>query len=95
MNLTQHLLCKLAEEASEIAQIAMKTQQFGMQEQCPGLDATNAQLIHSELNDLAGIVKMLNVRGLGYTPDPVAIAAKADKVRRYLDYSVRLGQVIL
>lgn len=53
MTITQHLLGKLAEEGSEVAQIALKTQQFGLSEKCPGQPFDNAERTHQELDDIA------------------------------------------
>jgi len=93
MNLNQYLLTKLAEEASEVAKISLKTQQFGFNEVCPGQRFTNAERLHQELDDLQAAIEMLNDVGLGYIPNPVAIETKKDKVFHYLKYSVGLGMV--
>lgn len=95
MNRCQLLLAKLAEEGSEISQIALKTQQFGMDEICPGQPLTNAQRIHLELDDLMAAIQMLNDEyGLMYLPNKERISAKIDKVNRYAQYSIQLGEVI-
>jgi hypothetical protein len=94
MNKLQHLLTKLAEEGSEIAQIALKTQQFGPSEVMPGQPLTNYQRCHQELNDLHAIVEMLNdYHDFGYQPDREAIENKKAKVLKYLAYSIELGMV--
>ena len=90
MSYEQFLLLKLAEEASEIAQIALKTAQFGMLETIPG----GSERIHSELNDLHGIVSLLNDHtSFGYQVNDYAIEAKRLKIFKYLTYSVNLGNV--
>lgn len=94
MSYEQFLLLKLAEEASEIAQIALKTAQFGMLETIPGGSENNAERIHSELNDLHGIVSLLNDHtSFGYQVNDYAIEAKRLKIFKYLNYSVNLGKV--
>lgn len=94
MTREQFLLMKLAEEASEVAQIAMKTMQFGMYEKRPGLDESNVERIHGELNDLLGIVKMLNEECyFAFEPDPNKHEAKKEKVNKYYAYSKQLGKV--
>ena len=93
MNVTQHLLGKLAEESAEVGQIAIKTQHFGFHEICPYQPFTNAQRIHQELDDQADIVEMLNDLGLEYARDKGRIQAKKEKVVHYLGYSVELGHV--
>ena len=56
MNREQYLLGKLAEEGSEVAQMALKTQQFGLDEVY--VDESNRQRLHGELNDLLTIVHL-------------------------------------
>ena len=96
MNRCQLLLTKLAEEGCEISQIALKTQQFGMHEICPGQPLTNAQRIHLELDDLMAAIQMLNDEyGLMYLPNQERIKAKIAKVNKFAQYSVELGEVTL
>ncbi len=94
MTKLQFLLTKLAEECCEVSQMALKTQQFGVAEKLPGQDKTNKQRLHEELNDLNGIIYMLNEEfGFDYKPDGVAIYYKKLKVEKYLGYSIKLGLV--
>lgn len=94
MNQLQHLLIKLAEEGSEVAQIALKTSQFGPDEIMPGQPLSNFQRCHQELDDLMAIVEMLNDQHqFGYTPNRERIEAKFTKVNTYLGYSIHLGLV--
>ena len=93
MNLQQFLLTKITEEACEIGQIALKTQQFGFDETCPGMPFTNAERLHQEIDDLQAAVEMLNDVGLNYTPNRDRIEHKKEKVFHYLKYSVGLGMV--
>ena len=94
MNRLQYLLIKLAEEASEVSQIALKTSQFGMEETCPGLLENNKQRIHSELNDLWGIVTMLNNEfNFEFKLDPVKVDLKQLKVNKYYEYSKEQGMI--
>lgn len=95
MNLTQHLLGKLAEEAAEVAQIALKAQYFGLDEVYAGQvgePLSNAERIHRELDDLMAIVAILNRdHGLGYAPNIHWQDAKEIKVNQYAEYSASLG----
>lgn len=94
MNRLQYLLTKLAEEASEISQIALKTQQFGLDEKLPGQDLTNLDRIEMEFNDLLGVVELLNQEfGCNIQKDWARIEAKAVKIDKYYQYSVECGQV--
>lgn len=95
MNRLQYLLTKLAEESSEVAQIALKTQQFGLEEQHPKLEFTNRQRIHQELDDLFAIVDMLNSEFFfEYLPNLEALDKKIMKVNKYYEYSKNLGLVV-
>lgn len=93
MQLVQFLLTKAAEECNEIAQAALKAQQFGMSEVYPATGESNEKRLKSELDDLQGILRMMSVVGFEYEPDEDAIAAKQEKVLKYLKYSVGLGLV--
>ena len=90
----QFYLTKLAEEAVEVAQISLKTQQFGPEECMPGQPYNNFERCHQELDDLNAMVQELNNRfDFNYIPDPARIRAKMIKVRRYLDFSIAQGMV--
>ncbi|VWD49771.1 hypothetical protein BLA17378_08635 [Burkholderia aenigmatica] len=96
MTLTQYLLVKIAEEAAEVAQIALKTAHFGLSETQPGRAESNAQRIYAELNDLNAMVLRLNDVAFGefhYEPDHIAMSQKMAKVEHYLAYSRSLGLV--
>lgn len=94
MTRTQFLLCKLAEEASEVAQIAMKCQQFGLSESMPGQPYTNAERTHQELDDLLTIVGLLNQESdFNFSPSEAHCQEKRHRVIRYSHKSVELGQV--
>lgn len=90
----QFLLMKLAEEATEIAQIALKTAQFGMTEKHPDLPLNNLERIHLELNDLHAVVDELNTYcQFGFEPNHAAKINKIEKLNKYLGYSIQLGKV--
>jgi len=94
MNQLQFYLTKLAEESSEVAQIALKTQQFGPGEVMPGQSLNNFERCHLELNDLWAMVEELNDKfDFGYVPNREQIETKKAKVRKYLGYSIHLGMV--
>lgn len=90
----QFLLMKLAEEASEIAQIALKTAQFGMTEKHPDLPLNNKERIHLELNDLLAVVDELNTwSNFDFKENYAAKIKKIEKLNTFLNYSIRLGKV--
>jgi hypothetical protein len=94
MTREQFLLIKLAEEATEVAQIALKTAQFGMEEKHPDLQENNKQRVHAELNDLTAIIEMLNKdHDFGFLAHHDHIKAKKIKVDKFYEYSRTLGKV--
>ena len=94
MNRLQHLLIKLAEESSEIAQIALKTSQFGPDSKYPGQPLNNFQLCHKEIDDLLGVIEMLNERfSFGYEPNRENIETRKRKVDYFLSCSIEIGLV--
>ncbi|HEO1828237.1 TPA: hypothetical protein VAM16_003516 [Acinetobacter baumannii] len=94
MSHEQFLLMKLAEEATEVAQIALKTAQFGMNERHPIEKLNNKKRIHLEINDLLAIVDELNSwYHFNFQPDHLAKIRKIEKLNHYLAYSIELGKV--
>jgi hypothetical protein len=90
----QYYLNKLAEESAEVAQIALKSAQFGPEELMPGQPLTNFQRCHAEINDFMAIIEELNDKfNFGYVIDRNQIDAKKVKVKKYLDLSIYLGLV--
>jgi len=91
----QYLLGKLAEEAAELAQIAIKAQQFGLDEVFGGQTGTplsNAHRIQAEFNDVLGVMKMLNDEcDAGIDQIPEDWENKARKVSKWRDYARELG----
>lgn len=94
MTYEQFLLCKLAEECNEVAQDALKTQQFGFESFHPDTGMTNTEYLTNELNDLLAILEMLEENGsFTFTPCPEAIKAKKEKVLKFLEFSKELKKV--
>ena len=91
MTLEQYLLTKLAEEAAEISQIALKTAQFGVHERYKPSGLTNIQRVEQEYNDLIAIVSMLKEEcNIVIKTDEDKIKSKKSKVFHYLNYSRNL-----
>lgn len=94
MSKDQYLLTKIAEEASEVAQIALKTQQFGPYEQCPDLPDNNLTRLKKEMVDLA--VRYVNyLDHIGENEDfPEEWVERVEqKADHYYKYSQSLGMV--
>jgi hypothetical protein len=102
MTRTEHLLCILAEECSEVAQRASKALRFGLAEVQPGQTLTNAQRIMEEVNDFIAVYQMLAGPVVAPTSPlfegnagdwTAAIKTKQEKVEKFLRYSAELGTV--
>lgn len=95
MNVIENLIDSLAEECAEIAQRCSKANRFGPGEIQPGQPHRNSERIEGELNDLLGVVDLLNELGvLNFKPDPERIRAKKVKVVKFLDYSMECGVLV-
>lgn len=95
MTLEQFYLIKIAEEATELAQAALKASQFGLFEMSPGAK-TNEELMTQELNDLLAVVGMLRCNHYEYSvlvEDSDLQLSKQNKVVGWLEYSQSLGLV--
>lgn len=93
----QFLLTKLAEECAEVAQRALKQQQFGRDEFEPGQEKTNGERLFEEIIDLTTIIGLLEnikeipVLSLGECDKMVE--TKKAKILKYRRYSQKLGFV--
>ena len=96
MNHEQFLLIKLAEEAAELSQIALKTAQFGFDEQSPALDEDNKTRIIREWMDLETVMQeleRLNHLNRFSVDFDLHQLEKLSKLAKYKKYSQELGLV--
>ena len=92
MDRREHLLCRLGEEANEVAQRVSKALVFGLDEVQPGQPFTNGDRICHELCDLYALVEMLEEAGvLKHVIDIDLIHEKQAKVKQYMEYSKQCG----
>lgn len=92
MNHAEYLLSCLSEECAEIAQRASKAQRFGLSEIQPGQGLTNVQRLVGELHDLMGVVQLMEDEGILKVGRGLeAVAAKKEKLRRFMEYSRQCG----
>ena len=90
----QDLLAKIAEEASEVAQMALKCQHFGIYEKQTEDSLSNIQLLLEEYNDLLGVIRLWNDEcSFQFKENRGAMFDKMIKVRKYAKYSHGLGQI--
>ena len=82
-----HLLLRLAEECNEVAQRASKSILFTSEDIQEGKELNNKERLSIEIDDLLGILTMLDHEGFIREPDGTAIIAKATKVEKYIEFS--------
>lgn len=102
MTRQQYLFGKLAEECAELAQEAIKCQQFGVLHVFGNAEGvTNIERLNAEFNDVMGVVNMLNVdiaTDFQTTPDSIVVdhdkvSAKMTKVLKWYDVAKSMGMV--
>lgn len=99
MNTTQHLLACLMEECAEVQQVIGKSLRFGLDDVWPNEEKnpdklTNAQRLRLEMNDIFTVAMMLQVATrIDLHPDKALIAAKEQRVRKYMAYAQAKGEL--
>lgn len=96
MNRTQWFLAKIAEEAAELSQRAMKAQQFGLDEKQPGQSLNNLERMVSEAHDLIATYQLMMSEldaGICPMPRPHQIEQRSQKMEKFLGLSQSLGMV--
>ena len=90
MNITQWMMCKIAEEAAEVGQRAMKSQQFGCEEVQPDQPKNNEMRLQEEIWDL-----IVTAREAGFDPVPPEDYSlkRVAKMNKFLQLSISEGQV--
>lgn len=93
MNITEMILCKVAEECNETAQRASKAMCFGLDEVQEGQGLTNAQRLVYEFNDIVAMMEILADNGLIQKPffNQDMIELKKEKVEKWFQYSNDIG----
>lgn len=96
MQADQYHLCKIAEECAEVAQRALKAQQFGLGEVQPGQDLNNLERMVAEFHDLFttfdNFLSLVD-QGLKTSPSSEIYIQRLRKMEKFLDLSKDLGQV--
>ncbi len=101
MNKIEYLLTCVSEECSEVAKECSKALRFGLEDQLTldpagprGTEGpTNRDKLVDELNDLLGVVMMLEQEGVipANWMDQEKWHQKQAKVIRFMEYSARVG----
>lgn len=98
MNGDQYHLCKIAEECNEVAQRALKAQQFGLGEIQPGQDQSNFERLLDEFHDLFTTFDNFlflmpeHLEG-SVIPTREKINKRLVKMKKFLELSKSLNQV--
>lgn len=99
MNKEQMLLTLLSEECAEVAQLASKSIRFGLDSYEPLTGVSNIDGLHNELIDIIAVVQYLNYEyNFNFDFDNIdwkAVAAKKERIDKYMKYSVNLGRLKL
>ena len=93
MNKTDYILLCIAEEAMEVSQEISKSLRFGLNDTHPLYTGTIHERIERELNDLYGAIELLSEYDIVFNPDEKQIAAKKEKIKKYMEYSKQIGKV--
>lgn len=94
MQADQYHLCKIAEECTEVAQRALKAQQFGLGEIQPGQDFNNLERLMDEFHDLfTTFQNFCDLVGTDPIPDEIKKHIRLRKMDKFLQLSIDLNQV--
>lgn len=90
MNKQQYYLTKLAEEAAELAQIALKCAQFGMEEVNPNTIEKNYDALIKEWNDVIACAMLVENEDNRFEFDinEDLVTAKLAKIEKYRKISI-------
>jgi len=101
MNRAQYLLTKVAEEASEVAERALKAAQFGLDDvQAEVNKGDNTIRLLGEYLDLQAVIEVLIVEGMLKLPENYGVYAaahlciKKEKIEKYYQYALLKGTVV-
>ena len=89
MNKVEHLYMCVAEECGEITQAAGKSGRFGYDDYPPGGGLPNNEYLVREVNDLLGVLELLEEEGIPLpgVGDRAMIEEKKAKVKRFMEYA--------
>lgn len=96
MKQDQYFLCKIAEECNEVAQRALKAQQFGLGEIQQGQNLNNLERLVQEFYDLSVTFEEMISRidaKINITPSEFVREKRLEKMRKFLELSKSLNQV--
>lgn len=94
LNKQNYLLIVLLEEASEVQKAITKAIRFGLMDVKPATQQTNKAMIADELSDMQGVIELLKEEcGIEITTSRSTVNDKKRRVRRYMDYSRKVGKL--
>lgn len=91
-NRIAHLIACAGEEAGEVAQVAGKIQRFGLFDSHPKVgNIPNIVLLNKEVNELIGVMLMLQAEGLPIKFCAKTVLEKVDRVMHFMEYAENAG----
>ena len=93
MNVSKFRLLQVMEECNEVSQRCSKAIRFGLSEVQSGQNLDNQERILYELNDLYATIELLFGCDVAGTVDREQIELKKEKIEKFLNLSIDLGQV--
>ncbi len=93
MNIHEHLLTCLIEEAAEVQQAASKSLRFGLDDNHPDSDRTNRQDLADELTGLLAVIDLCRKYGMKLPEigNPGDMEDKQDRVNKTMNYATDQG----
>lgn len=96
MDIKEHLLVCIMEEAAEIQQAAAKALRFGLNDGYPCADTTNIEDLAHEITDLLAVVNLCEQYGIDFPEigNPDDMADKQDRVNKMMGYAQDKGTLL-
>ena len=84
------VISNLMKRLSAAGKIALKAQQFGLDEVCPGIPFSNIQRLGIESKKIIDLIQDLNAGGFNYKTSDQRVNNKKAKMQHYMKYSQSL-----
>lgn len=93
MTRTEHLLVCLAEECAEVQHTVSKILRFGWSHEWPAYGKTNLDVLEDEINDVLGVLNLLEGEGFQITISAHKQVEKQKKVEKFINLAKSKGTI--